>query len=97
MTSRRGVRLVLLTYAGFRLPYKRSNLDEDTTLTNAEMRRFAEQYGVEVVDVRQRFLRLLRPGVPRSQFFLSEWESHPNAGGYHEITLQLVADLALRP
>jgi hypothetical protein len=91
------VRLLLLTYAGFRLPGRRSNLDEDTSRVNDEMRRFAEQYGHELVDVRERLLGHLGSGAPRSEFFLNEGESDPNPRGYAEIVSQLVADLAFLP
>ncbi|MEZ5333229.1 MAG: GDSL-type esterase/lipase family protein [Thermoanaerobaculia bacterium] len=95
-TLRRGARLVLLTYAGFELPDRRSQLDEETTRTNAEMRRLARERGLELVDVRRRFLRLLPPGAPRSDLFLSEGESHPNARGYEEIVDQLLEDVDFR-
>lgn len=95
MTSRNRIRMILLTYAGFRLEGRPSQLADETTEANAEMRRFAQETGITIVDVRERFLRLLPPGVARSEYFLSEVESHPNPRGYEEITSEIIDRLDL--
>ncbi len=90
--QRRGVRLILLTYAATPLPDR----PETARFRRHErlgdvMRRFARERGVSIVDLRDRFLDLLSGGVPWETYFSGEANAHPNAQGYAEIALA-VAD-----
>lgn len=56
------------------------------------LRQFARLDELPLVDVHDRFLELLRDeAIPRSTYFLSETDAHPNPTGYAEIA-RLVAD-----
>ena len=56
-----------------------------------ELREFSEIHDLPLVDPRNRFLELLSGNVPRSKYFLSDLDDHPNPAGYAEIAA-LVAD-----
>jgi hypothetical protein len=96
LAASRGVKLVLLTYSAA------PQTDRPGSMTfvphyhmSEEMRALRERRGLKLVDVRGRFAELLANGVPRTQYFLTESDYHPNARGYAEIAT-LVAD-ALEP
>jgi lysophospholipase L1-like esterase len=84
------VELVLLTYAAFPLP-SREDLHEPPALMSDEMRDSGRRLGLPVIDVHDRFASLLADGGPRSRYFLTEKDGHPNAHGYAEIAA-LVAE-----
>jgi lysophospholipase L1-like esterase len=89
ITEQRKVQLVLLTYSAFSLP---NNPGWGTqTVMSQEIREFSAEYDLPLVDPRDRFLELLSGGMPRSRYFLSELDDHPNSTGYAEIAA-LVAD-----
>lgn len=88
LTSRRDVRLVLLTYPAFPLP-DRPQRHQRLESFNEEMRRFGQDNDVTVVDLRERFLNLLSGGVPRKMYFANETESHLNPKGYFHVASAL--------
>ena len=50
------------------------------------LRQFARLDELPLVDVHDRFLELLRDeAIPRSTYFLSETDAHPNPTGYAEL------------
>ena len=63
-----------------------------THYMNEEKRSFTRQQEVTLVDLRDRFLELLPIGVPRTEYFRTPTDGHPNARGYYEIA-QLIADV----
>ena len=85
--------LILLTYAGFELAGRNSQLALETTATNEELRRFGRAENATLIDICDRFLRLLPAGVPRSELFLNDTESHPSPRGYREIALEIVGSM----
>jgi lysophospholipase L1-like esterase len=93
LTEQHAVQLVVLTYAASLLP---GRLPHDalfgTTAINETLSRFGQEHGVPVVDVRRRFRDLLTPGTPRSAYFASLADPHPNPQGYLEIA-RLVAEM----
>lgn len=94
-TADRGIRLVLVTYAACPLPGRRPRFQRLADVSD-ELVAFGEHHGIEVVDVRPRFVELLKGGVPREWYFLHELEGHPNPRGYEEVATLVantVADL----
>jgi len=59
---------------------------------NQEMRSFSKKHGTPLVNTHDRFMELLADGGPRSNYFITETDDHPNAQGYSEIAT-LVADI----
>jgi lysophospholipase L1-like esterase len=92
VTRRRGVRLILLTYAAFPLSDGRSVRFRNNQHVSDELQRFGSANGVTVVDLRPRFLRLLSGGVPWTRYFMGEKHAHPNPQGYTQIA-EAVADV----
>ncbi len=84
LTKERGARMILLTYSAFPLPGRPLRFTTHQLL-NDTMRRFSSQHQIELVDVRERVLSLVPIGVPRTEFFASEKDGHPNPRGYSEI------------
>jgi hypothetical protein len=81
----RGARLLLLTYAPDFWIHQQ---------VNEAIRQFGRDHDVVVVDVNARFRTLLAGGGPRSQYFLTETEGHPNVQGYSHVAA-LVAEAVL--
>jgi lysophospholipase L1-like esterase len=82
-------RLILLTYSAAPINGEDRRFQRHNLLSN-EMVRFGEENDVQVVDVRETFVRLLKDRTPRSRYFVSERDDHPNPSGYLEIAKQIV-------
>ena len=86
---------MLLTYAAFPQPGQRPARFQQNERVSMELLRFGSTHGVTVVDLLQRFSRLLSDGVAWETYFMGRRHAHPNARGYAEIALA-VAD-AIEP
>lgn len=84
LASRRGVRLIVLTYAAFPTPDHPRWFSNFHAL-NETLRRFGRDRRIRVVDLRERFLHLLATAPARTAYFASERDDHPNPRGYAEI------------
>lgn len=95
LTRRRGVGLLLLSYSATPTEERPGWFVLPVMLGDA-MRRFGEENQVEMVDVRDRFRRLLDGGARRTDYFAGERDDHPNPRGYAQIAA-MVAEAVLRP
>jgi hypothetical protein len=89
ITDQRNVQLVLLTYSAFPLPGK--PYWHIPMLMSEDLRAFSAAHDLVLVDPHDRFVELLSGDVPRTTYFLSDLDDHPNGAGYAEIA-ELVAD-----
>ncbi len=92
ITQKRGVRLILLTYSC--APSSGDPRFEPHAESSDTMVRFSQEHRVDIIDVRGRFLSLLSGGIPRTWYFRSKNDGHPNPRGYGEIAT-LAADVIL--
>ncbi len=88
----RGVRLVLLTYAAFPQPGQYPLRFRQNERVSEELLRFGRAHDLTVVDLRQRFSRLLANGVAWETYFMGRRHAHLNPRGYGEMAVAL-ADL----